>query len=88
MRSPNFDKEFILYTFASNHSIAVVLAQKNEVKEEFLVSFMGIGLEGVELNYPAIDKQAFAVFKVVKHFQPCLLRSHTKIIVPHSQLDI
>ena len=27
---PNFDNEFILYTFASNHSIVVVITQKNE----------------------------------------------------------
>ena len=82
--SPNFDNEFILYTFDSNHSIVVVLTQKNEEGEEFPVYFMSIGLQGVELKYPTIDKQAFAVFKVVKHFRPYLLRSHTKIIVPHS----
>ena len=35
------------------------------------------------MKYLAIDKQAFAVFKVVKHFRPYLLRSHTKVIVPH-----
>ena len=45
---------------------------------------MRIGLQGVELKYPTIDKQAFVVFKVVKHFRLYLLRSHTKIIVPHS----
>ena len=33
---------------------------------------MSIGLQGVELNYPTIEKQAFAVFKVVKHFHPHL----------------
>ena len=30
LRSPNFDNEFILYTFSSDHSIVVVLTQKNE----------------------------------------------------------
>jgi hypothetical protein len=45
---------------------------------------MSIGLQVVELKYPAIDKQAFEVFKVVKNFFPYLLRSHTKIIVPHT----
>ena len=29
---------------------------------------MNIGLQGVELKYPAIDKQAFAVFKVVSTY--------------------
>jgi hypothetical protein len=48
--------------------IAVVPTQKNEAGEEFPISFMSTGLQGVELNYPTIDKQAFAVFKVVKRF--------------------
>ena len=60
-----------------------MLTQKNEEGEEFPVSFMSTGLQGVELQYLAIDKQAFVVFKVVKHFHPYLLRSHTKIVVPH-----
>ena len=34
--------------------IAIVLTQKNEEGEEFSVSFMSIGLEGVELNYLSI----------------------------------
>ena len=36
LRILNFDNEFILYTFASNHSIVVVLTQKNEEGGEFL----------------------------------------------------
>ena len=31
LRSPNSDKEFILYTYIFNHSIAAMLTQKNEV---------------------------------------------------------
>ena len=84
LQSPNFDNEFILYTFASDHSIVGVLTRKNEYGEEFPVSFMSTVLQGAELKYLAIDKQAFAIFKAVKHFRPYLLRSHTKIIVPHT----
>ena len=86
LKSPNFDKEFILYPFASDHSIAVLLAQKNEVGVEFPLSFMRTRLQGIELNYPTIDKQDFTVFKFVKHFRPYLLKSHTKIILPHSSV--
>ena len=64
----NFDKEFILYTFAFDHSIASLLTHKNEVGAEFPIYFMSMGLQGEKLNYPAIDKQYFAVFEVVKHF--------------------
>jgi hypothetical protein len=49
----------------------------------FLVDFMSSGLQGAELNYPKVDKQAYVVFKVVKHFQPFLLKYKTKVIVPY-----
>ena len=42
--SLNFDNEFILYIFSSDHSIVAMLTQKNEEGEEFLVSFMSTGL--------------------------------------------
>ena len=86
LQSPNFDNEFIIYTFTSDHSIVVVLTQKNEDREEFPVSFMSIGLQEAELKYPAIKKQSFTVFKAIKNFRPYLLRSHTKIIVPHTAI--
>ena len=44
LKIPHFDNEFILYTFSSDHSIVVVLIQKNEEGEVFPVSFMSIGL--------------------------------------------
>lgn len=83
LQSPNFDKEFILYTFSFDHSTTVLLTQNNEVVEEFLVSFMSTRLQGAQLNYTTINKKYFVAFKDVKHFQPYLLRSHTKFIVPH-----
>jgi len=43
-------------------------------------------LKGAELNYHEVDKQAFAVFKAVKHFCPYLLKLKTKVIVPFSAM--
>ena len=83
IKSPNFEKDFILYTFASDDSLAAVLTQKEDGGDEYPVSFMSTGLQGVELNYPAVDKQDFVVFKVVKQFKPFILKNHTKLIVPH-----
>ena len=40
LRSLNFDNEFILYAFASHHSIVAMLTQNNEEGEEFMVSLM------------------------------------------------
>ena len=44
---------------------------------------MSTGLQGAKLNYPAIDKQAYAVFKAVKQFRPYILKNRTKVIVPY-----
>ena len=70
LRSPDFEKDFILYTSASYNSLAVVLTQKEELGYEYPISFMSTGLQGAELNYPTVDKQAYAVFKAVKQFRP------------------
>ena len=63
LKSPDFDKDFIMYTFASDDSLAAVLTQKEEGGDEFPISFMSTVLQGAELNYPAIDNQAYAVFR-------------------------
>ena len=84
LTSPNFSKTFILYTFASDSSYAAVLTQKNQENNEAPFAFTSSGLNGAKLNYPEVDKQAFAIFKSVKHFRPYLLKSHTKVIVPYS----
>ena len=57
LTSPNFEKDFILYTFASDDSLAAVLTQKEEGGDEYPISFMSTGLQGAELNYPAVDKK-------------------------------
>ena len=81
--SPDFNKDFILYTFASDISYATVLTQLNQQNSEVPISFMSSKFKGVELNYHEVDKQAFAIFKSVKHFRPYLLKSRTKVIVPY-----
>ena len=44
---------------------------------------MSTRLQGYKLNYPTIDKHAYAVFKAVKQCRPYILKNRTKVIVPH-----
>ena len=83
LKSPNFKNNFILYTFASDDSLPAVIMQKEEGGDEYPISFMSTGLQGAGLNYPAVDKQAYAVFKAVKQFRSYILNNRTKVIVPH-----
>jgi len=54
--SPNFRKDFILYTFTSDSSLATVLTQKESDHEERPISLMIRGFQGAEINYLDIDK--------------------------------
>lgn len=80
--SPNYGKYFLLYTFVADSSITAVLTQKNVEGNECPIYFTSAGLQGPEINYPAFEKQAYVVYKLVKHFRPYLLKSHTIIFVP------
>jgi hypothetical protein len=84
--SPDFSKYFLLYTFASNHSLAAVLTQKDEQGDEYPIVFMRIGLQGVELSYTMVEKQAVVVHKSIKQIRPCILKNHSKFIVPHPEI--
>ena len=82
LNTPNFSNHFTLYTIASNSSYAAVLTQLNDHNLEAPISFFSSNLQGAELNYSDVEKQAFAVFNAVKHYRPFLLKTHTKVIVP------
>lgn len=82
LATQNFSNHFILYTFASDKSCATILTQANRDKVEAPIAFFSSNLQGVELNYSDIEKQAYVVFKEIKYFRPFLLKTHTKIIVP------
>ena len=75
LKSPNFEKDFILYNFVSDDSLAAVLTQKEEWGDEYPISFMSTGLQGAELNYPTVNKKAYAVFKAVKQFRLYILKN-------------
>jgi hypothetical protein len=67
--SPDFSKDFTLYTFTYDFVYAVVLTQKNELDHEIIISFMSSTFKGEKLNYSAVEKHDFIFFKEVKHFR-------------------
>ena len=54
--SPDFLKEFILYTFAIDTSYAAIPTQKNQDGDEVPIPFMSTRLDGPQLKYPKVDK--------------------------------
>ena len=84
LNTPDFSNHFILYTLAYDSSYAVMLTQINDQNFEEPISFYSSNLQGAERSYSEVEKQAFAVYKAIKHFRSFLLKAHTKIIVPFS----
>ena len=82
--SPDFTKEFPIFTFASEDTIAGVLLQKGSQGTEQPISFFGKTLENAELKYNILEKQAYALLKAIKDFRIYALHSHIVAYVPNT----
>jgi len=56
LTSPQFDKDFIIFSFASDHTIVVVLLQKDEQGAEKPIAFFSRALRDAPLKYPIMEK--------------------------------
>jgi len=66
--SPDYTKEFYIFSFASYDTLATILLQKNDEGIEHPVAFFNKTLRDVELRYDLIGKQAYALIKSLKAF--------------------
>ena len=82
MVSPNFNKYFLIISYASNHTIARVLLQKNRQNVEQPKAFFSKVLRDGELKYDIMEKQAYALIKSLKYFRVYVLHSHIIAYVP------
>ena len=54
--SPDFSKGFLAFSFASEHTIAGVLLQRNEQKMEQPIAFFSRALRDSKLKYNVMEK--------------------------------
>jgi hypothetical protein len=76
--SPDYSKDFLIFSFASFDTVAVVLLQKNDEGMEQPISFFSRALRDAEVRYDIMEKQAYALVKSLKSFRVYVL--HSKII--------
>ena len=76
--SPDYNKEFCIFSFASEDTIAVVLLQQDEEGSKHPVAFFSKNFRDAELRYDIIEKRAYALIKSLKSFRVYIL--HSKII--------
>lgn len=82
LTSADYKRPFYLYSFASEHSMAGILTQRDEEEREKPIAFMSSPLRDTALRYPMLDKQAYALVKATKKFPHYILRSEIIAIVP------
>ena len=80
--SLDFTKYFLVFSYASEHTIAVVLLQKNDENMEQPIAFFSKMLRDGELKYDIMEKQAYALVKALKYFRVYILHSHVIAHVP------
>eukprot|EP00253_Pinus_taeda_P035356 PITA_35356 len=83
LTSPKFDKDFIIFSFASEHTIVVVLLQKDDLGCEKPIAFFSKALRDAPLKYQIMEKQAYALVKAIKDFRIYILYSHIISYVPN-----
>ena len=66
--SPDYAKDFMIFSFASEDTIAGVLLQKNIEGFEQPIAFMSKALQNSELKYTIMEKQAYALCLCQKLF--------------------
>ena len=82
--SPYFSKDFLIFSYASKHTVARVLLQKNDQNVEQPIAFFNRVLRDGELKYDIMEKQAYALIKSLKYFRFYILHSHIIAYVPNS----
>ena len=66
LASPNFEKDFILFSFASEHTIVGVLLQKDDQNFEKPITYYSKTLRDAPLKYDIMEKKVYALVKELK----------------------
>jgi hypothetical protein len=86
MVSLDNSKEFLIFSFASEETIVVVLLQNNEEGNDHPIALFRKALKDVELKYDILEKQAYALVKALKAFKVYVLQSNIIAYVPSSSV--
>ena len=86
LKFPDFTRDFILTTDASEVSIGGVLQQKDEEGNLRPLTFFNRALNSAESKYPVIEREALAVIYGLQVNRPLCLGYHVEILTDHRPL--
>lgn len=82
---PDFSKDFILTTDASDFAVGAVLSQ-GQVGKDRPIAYASRTLSKSEENYCTTEKELLAIIWAVKHFRPYLYGRRFKLVTDHQPL--
>lgn len=82
---PDFTKEFVLTTDASDYAIGAVLSQ-GPIGKDRPIAYASRTLNSSEENYSTTEKEFLAIVWAVKHFRPYLYGRKFKLLTDHQPL--
>ena len=80
--SQYFTKYFLIFYYASEHTIVGVLLQKNNQNVEQPIGLFSKVLIDGEMKYDIMEKDAYDPVKYLKYFKVYILHSHIVSYVP------
>lgn len=86
LQYPDFSKEFVLTTDASNFAIGAVLSQ-GPIGQDKPLAYASRTLNSSEINYSVIEKELLAIVWATKYFRPYLFGRKFKIVTDHKPLQ-
>jgi hypothetical protein len=84
--SPDYSKEFLIFSFSSFDTVATVLLQKNKEGQEQPIAFFSKALKDAEIRYEIMEKQAYALVKALKAFIVYVFHSKVTAYVPSASV--
>jgi hypothetical protein len=86
LASPDYTKEFLIFSFTSEHTIAAVLLQKNDEVFEQPIAFFSKSLRDAKTRYKILEKKAYTMVKYLKSFRTYVPHSRIIAYVPTSSI--
>ena len=83
---PDFKKEFILETDASDVGLGAVLGQDQDTGTKAPITYASRTLQRHEKNYGVTELEALRVVWAVKHFRPYLYGHKCRVVTDHEAL--
>jgi len=85
LQYPDFSKEFVLTTDASNEGAGAVLSQ-GEIGKDLPVAYASRSFNKAEKNYRNVEKELAAIVWGIKHFRTYLYGRKFKVVSDHKPL--